>query len=88
MTIYWERCDLCGQYRPVKKCTLMPDISIDIHCCIACPYWMNKCGNPAWKIELPTKTSMRLSGRTISIEEKTRLLEELTSILKNNNHEQ
>jgi|GEM_PF-658130 len=80
MTIYWERCDLCGQHRPVKKCSLMPEISIDVHCCIACPYWMNKCTTPAWKIE-----EYRLQPtprRSLSSEDKEKLIKELTSLLK------
>lgn len=79
MTIYWERCDLCGGYKPTRKCSLIPDIYIDVHCCVSCIYWMNKCKNPAWKIE---STSMRVSTRqTLSSAEKESLLKELTSLL-------
>lgn len=80
MTIYWERCDFCGQHRPVRKCSIVPDISVDIHCCISCPMWMDRCKTPTWKVEAPLTTSTR--KRTLSSEEKERLLKELTSLLK------
>ncbi|MEM0001436.1 MAG: hypothetical protein QXS24_05320 [Desulfurococcaceae archaeon] len=80
MTIYWERCDLCGQYRPVKKCSLIPEISIDVHCCVACPYWMNKCTVPAWRIE--TRSPQTPPRRSLSSEDKEKLLKELTSLLR------
>lgn len=80
MTIYWDRCDFCGQHRPVKKCSTIPDISIDIHCCISCPLWLDKCKSPAWKISLPQPQT--IWRKTLSGEEKERILKELTSLLK------
>ncbi|MEM1714048.1 MAG: hypothetical protein QXW36_05900, partial [Desulfurococcaceae archaeon] len=70
----------CGQYRPVKKCSLIPEISIDVHCCIACPYWMNKCTVPAWRIE--TRSPQTPPRSSLSSEDKEKLLKELTSLLK------
>ncbi len=80
MTIYWDRCDLCGQYRPTRSCTIIPSLQVDIHCCAACPYRGNKCTSPTWKIEVPS-TGLK-TRREISSEEKERLLRELESLLK------
>ncbi|MEM4488038.1 MAG: hypothetical protein QXK88_04455 [Desulfurococcaceae archaeon] len=80
MTIYWERCDFCGQNKPVKKCSIIPDFSIDIHCCISCPMWMSRCKSPAWRVEIPTPSPPRV--RSPSKEEKKKLIEELTSMLE------
>lgn len=81
MTLYWDRCDLCGLHNPTKACTLAPDISVDVHCCVACPHWLNKCKNPAWKLELPVKTAIT-RVRSVSAEERRKLMEELTSLLE------
>lgn len=80
MTIYWERCDFCGQNRPVKRCSIIPDFSVDIHCCVACRMWMDKCSTPAWKVEVSPIARPR--ARTLSSEDKKRLLDELTSMLE------
>ncbi|MGC8982622.1 MAG: hypothetical protein ACP5KA_02560 [Desulfurococcaceae archaeon] len=81
MTIYWDRCDLCGLHRPVRRCTLVSDISVDAHCCIACVHWMTSCTNPAWKFEVPRLQQTTRRG-AISPSEKQKLLEELVSLIE------
>lgn len=80
MTIYWERCDICGGHRPTKKCSLIPDMNIDIHCCITCLYWMNKCRSPAWRIE--AKITSQPARPSLTRDEKEKLLRELTALLE------
>ncbi|WP_448578394.1 hypothetical protein [Thermosphaera sp.] len=80
MTIYWERCGVCGRYETVRQCTLFKDVLVDIHCCILCVK-RSVCPAPAWKIALPAKPVA--TARTgLSVEEKKRLIDELTSLLE------
>ncbi len=83
MTIYWERCDICGRHLPTKTCWLHPELSVCPHCCLLCPE-RNLCPNPAWfptlrlsevRVEAGASSSDRGSG--MSVEEKRRKLEEL-----------
>mgnify|MGYP001772637937 CR=1 FL=1 len=81
MTMYWERCDFCGQHRPVMKCSTIPDFSVDAHCCVACPLRVNQCKAPVWKLEVAPVQAVS-KRRSISSEEKEKLLKELTALLK------
>jgi hypothetical protein len=47
VTIYWERCSICGKYEFVKQCTLHPELMVCPHCCLTCPL-RSKCPHPAW----------------------------------------
>ncbi len=47
MSIYWERCDVCGRHRPTRQCWLHPERSVCPYCCLACPE-RNQCPRPAW----------------------------------------
>ncbi|MEM3926013.1 MAG: hypothetical protein QXS23_01440 [Desulfurococcaceae archaeon] len=80
MTLYWDRCDICGSYRPTKRCSMYPDISIDIHCCITCTKWFTVCKNPAWSIKIVEKPMEKT--KEIRKEERDKLLRELTSMLE------
>ncbi len=55
MTIYWERCSICGRYHVLKQCTLNQDLLVCPHCCIACPK-RSICHKPAWYAKLAVKT--------------------------------
>ena len=54
MTIYWERCNICGRYRPVKQCTMNPDLMVCIHCCLLCPL-RNVCPKLVWILDVSKK---------------------------------
>ena len=75
MTIYWDRCQVCGRYVTTKQCTLHPEISVCIHCCLSCVE-RDKCPRPVWEIRLrkPVEAKARL-------EDKKKLMEELLSKL-------
>ncbi len=47
MTIYWERCSICGRHYPTKTCWLHPELSVCPHCCLLCPE-RGHCPQPAW----------------------------------------
>ncbi len=47
MSIFWERCSVCGRHRPLKQCWLHPERSVCPYCCIACPE-RSVCERPAW----------------------------------------
>ncbi len=51
MTIYWERCSICGRYHAVKQCTLYNDVLVCPHCCLTCPK-RNECPKPVWYAEI------------------------------------
>ncbi len=84
MTIYWERCDICGRHLPTKTCWLHPELSVCPHCCLLCPE-RSLCPNPAWFPGLrlsETRVEARVAsssgrGGGMSVEEKRRKLEEL-----------
>jgi hypothetical protein len=80
MTIYWERCSVCGRYESVRQCTLFKDLLVDIHCCILCVK-RSVCPAPAWKITIPAKPVPQ-AREGLSMEEKKRLIDELTSLLE------
>jgi len=81
LTIYWDRCDLCGLHNPTKTCSLFPELAVDPHCCVACPYWMTTCKNPAWSFKSPLKSPTQRI-KFMSLEEREKLMEELTSLLE------
>jgi len=47
LTIYWERCSVCGDYHVLKQCTLDDDLMVCPYCCIGCPR-RNVCHKPVW----------------------------------------
>ena len=47
MSIFWERCDVCGRHRPLRQCWLHPERMVCPYCCIACPE-RSSCPRPAW----------------------------------------
>ena len=51
MSIFWERCDVCGRHRPTRQCWLHPERSVCPYCCIACPE-RPICPKPAWYPQL------------------------------------
>ncbi|MMZ65832.1 hypothetical protein D1872_282670 [compost metagenome] len=79
MTIYWERCDFCGRYEPVKQCTLYPDLMVCIHCCLSCPK-RKICPKPVWFIEFKIKTISK-PGKIAKEADKTKVFQELLSKL-------
>lgn len=76
MTIYWERCNLCGANRPVMECTLNPGLLVDIHCCVSCVR-RGSCPKPVWAITVPAPKREALRA-----EERRKMLEELEALLK------
>jgi len=80
VTIYWERCSVCGRYEAVRQCTLYKDVLVDIHCCILCVK-RSVCPAPAWRIALPAKPVTQARAG-VSVEERKRLIDELTSLLE------
>ncbi|MEM0379029.1 MAG: hypothetical protein QXP68_06270 [Thermosphaera sp.] len=81
LTIYWERCSVCGRYETVRQCTLFKDVLVDIHCCILCAK-RSVCPAPAWRIALPEKPLATAPRSRLSLEEGRKLIEELTSLLE------
>ncbi|RLG80644.1 MAG: hypothetical protein DRO13_03255 [Thermoprotei archaeon] len=51
MTIYWERCSICGKYESTRQCVMFPDIMTCIHCCVACIN-RDRCPKPVWIVEV------------------------------------
>jgi hypothetical protein len=47
LTIYWERCDVCGRHRPTRQCWLHPERNVCPYCCLSCPE-RHLCPRPAW----------------------------------------
>jgi len=76
MTIYWERCLVCGRYLPTRQCTLHSDISVCIHCCISC-IERSSCPRVAWEISV---AKPRVEAR-LKLEDKKKIMEELLSKL-------
>jgi len=74
MTIYWERCSICGDHRPTLRCTLDPGLKVCPRCCLACPK-RDECPRPAWFPEAHPST------RGEAVEDREKLLEELLSRL-------
>lgn len=72
MSIYWERCDICGKHKPVKQCWLHPERNVCPYCCLACPE-RSMCPNPVWFPSL--RTAERIEKK--EDEEARRALEEL-----------
>ncbi len=72
MSIYWERCDICGRHRPTRQCWLHPERSVCPYCCLACPE-RGHCPRPAWFPSLRGAVPRRIEPR----EEAKKALEEL-----------
>ncbi len=51
MTIYWERCSICGNYNLVKQCTIYQDVIVCPHCCLSCVK-RRECSKPVWFPEI------------------------------------
>jgi len=81
MTIYWERCDFCGLYKPTLRCTLFPELSVDYICCVSCLLRVNKCRSPAWKIPAE-RVAPQAQIKTVSSEERKKVFEELMKALE------
>ncbi|ADV65484.1 hypothetical protein Desmu_1187 [Desulfurococcus mucosus DSM 2162] len=75
MTIYWERCSVCGYHSPVKQCTLFPDLMVDAKCCLLCPK-RGVCPKPAWRFEGLVERGV------VSPDERRKLLVELLERLE------
>ncbi len=62
MTIYWERCSICGKYHVLKQCILDDDLMVCSYCCLSCPK-RSICHNPVWlpvlKVALKTEVKPR-----------------------------
>lgn len=84
MTIYWERCNICGANRPVFACTLHPDIQVDLQCCIACPT-RKKCPRPVWTIsglyQAPTREPSSHLAQKAPVSEREKILRDLEMLL-------
>ncbi len=81
MTIYWERCSICGRYHAVKQCTLNPDIMVCPHCCLACPL-RSKCPKPVWYPEIREKHRVPQAKKAGERGEAQKVLMDLLSKLK------
>ncbi|WP_048061534.1 hypothetical protein [Hyperthermus butylicus] len=74
MSIYWERCSICGRHRPTRQCWLHPERIICPYCCLACPE-RSICPRPAW---FPTLRHVQPAAKPQpKLEEARRALEEL-----------
>ena len=66
MTIYWERCSICGRHYPTKTCWLHPELNVCPHCCLLCPE-RSICPNPAWfpnlKLEAPVVAGVEAEAK-------------------------
>jgi hypothetical protein len=76
LTIYWERCDVCGRYLPTRQCTLHPELNVCIYCCLSCPE-RSRCPKPAWELKI-----VKLAKPSLSLEEKKKIMGELFSKLE------
>jgi len=80
VTIYWERCDFCGLYKPTLRCALFPEFSVDFMCCVSCPHRMGKCRSPAWRSTIDQVITTPKT-RVVSSEERKKVFEELMKAL-------
>jgi hypothetical protein len=74
MTIYWERCDICGRHRPTRQCWLHPERNVCPYCCLSCPE-RQLCPKPAWFPNLKIVAPVRHARR--AREEARKALEDL-----------
>ena len=81
MTIYWERCSICGKYMVTLECTLNPQDFVCPHCCVLfCSNRVNLCSNPVWYRDLGRKI---VSEKAITRKkEKEKIEKVLTDLLK------
>jgi len=47
VTIYWDRCSVCGRNLVTLQCTMDKDTEVCPHCCTSC-YIRDRCSSPAW----------------------------------------
>lgn len=76
MTIYWERCDFCGQHNATRECTMFPELYVCPHCCLSCMK-RGVCPNPAWKFSFELKPTPRPARRATGKEALLDLLSKL-----------
>ena len=74
MTIYWNRCNICGKHRPTKECSVLgKTLSVCFECAVALiGNAGDKCRN-AWGIP---------AGKEASKRDKIKEIEELLKILE------
>ncbi|KSW12346.1 hypothetical protein CF15_06290 [Pyrodictium occultum] len=75
MSIFWERCSICGRHYPVKQCWLHSERNVCPYCCLACPE-RSICPKPVWFPKL-----RRLYARRRQ-EERTEAKKALEELLK------
>lgn len=47
MSIFWERCSICGRHYPLRQCWIHSERNVCVYCCIACTE-RNICPKPVW----------------------------------------
>jgi len=75
LSLFWERCSICGRHRLVKECWLHPERNVCPYCCITCPE-RNDCPNPVWLPQLRIRVTRREARK-----EAEKALEELLAKL-------
>ncbi|MET1102171.1 MAG: hypothetical protein ABWW69_06840 [Pyrodictiaceae archaeon] len=81
MTIFWERCSICGRYYPTKTCWLHPERNICPYCCLTCPEW-NECPNRVWSPRITVTKKEAIEEKKEMREEAKAILEELLKKLE------
>ncbi len=81
MTIYWERCGICGRYHVTKQCTMYPDLMVCPHCCLTCIH-RSKCPRPVWYPTIRLKPIPQVVRKKSSDEAKKVLLDLLSKLDK------
>jgi len=83
MTMYWERCHICGNYIPTLTCWLHLERQICASCCLLCSE-RNHCSKPVWFPETKYKTfeEVRKVERKVAEEKIQKVLEELLGKLE------
>ncbi|MET1160773.1 MAG: hypothetical protein ABWW65_07425 [Thermoprotei archaeon] len=80
LTIYWERCSVCGRYEPTRQCTMHNELMVCPHCCISCPL-RSICPRPVWKLEIRVEKPV-VAKTGIREDIKKKLMDELFSKLE------
>jgi len=78
MTIYWERCMVCGRYIITRECTLHSDIAVCIYCCTSCVE-RSRCPRVVWDIVVEKP---KLSEKKLKLEDKKEIMAKLFSKLE------
>lgn len=83
MTMYWERCDICGRYEPTRACWLHSEVQICATCCLLCSE-RNHCRTPSWffKVKPLTREEVAIKEKKAAEEKIQKVLEELLGKLK------